>query len=157
MSTNPTSHLVQCKSCAHQFRIEYLKRCPNCRAKINSWDFTKSVDILTEPAAAKVPVSASSNTGKSTTKSEVGSVDPLLLEQRRTTHAIRSIAIFILIQVTASVISAIFFAIGFAMDMGAQYGDGGGVGMYAFGGIIALGGLVASLNAAWSEYSKSSS
>jgi hypothetical protein len=68
------SKLVQCKKCQHQFRIEYLKHCPNC----------------------------------------------------------------------------------LAIDITADSGSGGGGSLYTIAVIVALGGLIAALSSAWSEYSQSS-
>lgn len=72
--------------------------------------------------------------------------------QLKTLHAVRSIAIFILIMVTASVISVVLYGIGIVSGQ-----DGsGGEGFLVFGVLVALVGLIAALSAAWSEYSKSS-
>lgn len=149
MSSQPTSKLVQCKSCAHQFRIEYLKRCPNCRAKINSWDFTKSVEVIPEAPQTSNSQTKTSTTATSLKSAPIATIDPLLLQAQRTTHAVRSIAIFILIQMTSSVVAAIFFGIGFAM------GKSEGSAMFVLGGLTALIGLFASISAAWREYSES--
>ena len=145
------SKMVRCKACAAEFRIEYLKRCPNCRAKINSWDFTKSVDVIPESEATP-----NENKGKSKPVPQPEIFTKALSAEERTTHAVRSIAIFILIQVTASVISAIFAGIGLAIDLSSDGSSGGGAAMYILAVIISVIGLFASLNAAWSEYSKSS-
>ena len=145
------SKMVRCKACGYEFRIEYLKRCPNCRAKINSWDFTKSVDVIPE-----AEVTSPKSGAKSEPVPEPEILTRNLSAEERTTHAVRSIAIFILIQVTASVISAIFAGIGLAIDLSSNGDSGGGAAMYIFAVIISVIGLFASLNAAWSEYSKSS-
>lgn len=143
--------MVRCKACAHEFRIEYLKRCPNCRAKINSWDFTKSVDVIAE--AEVTPEAEKSKSGS--LQMHAAPIKTLSAEER-TTHAIRSIAIFILIQVTSSVIAAIFAGIGLVIDLSSERGSGGGAAMYVFAVLIAAGGLLAALSSAWSEYSQSS-
>jgi hypothetical protein len=70
----------------------------------------------------------------------------------RTLHAVRSIAIFILIMVTSSFISIFLYAIALVRS---EYGNDG-EGFLVFSGLIALIGLIAALIAAWSEYSKSS-
>jgi hypothetical protein len=145
------SKLVRCKACSHEFRIEYLKRCPSCRAKINIWDFAKSVDVIAPAGTApesrrpKIEKLGKAEAALSTRSAE-----------ERTTHAVRSIAIFILIQVTASVISAILAGIGLAIDISSGDSSGGGAAMYILAIVTLLIGLFASLNAAWSEYSKSS-
>jgi hypothetical protein len=144
------SKLVRCKSCDHEFRIEYLKRCPSCRAKINAWDFTKSVEVIPEEELA--PEEKKEGSG---TLQHAKIIAKSLSAEERTTHAVRSIAIFILIQVTSTVIAAIFAGIGIAMDISAD-GSSGGAAMYVFAVLIAAGGLLAALSSAWSEYSQSS-
>jgi hypothetical protein len=153
VSETPTTKLVLCKSCGARFRIESLKRCPRCRVKINSLNFTKSVEVIPEEQAGNTEVANGRPISQGT---QFSAGTRTQTAEERTTHAVRSIAIFILIQVTSSVFSGVFFGIGVVMDMNSEYGDGGGIAMYIIAALIAIGGLIASLNAAWSEYSKSS-
>ena len=73
----------------------------------------------------------------------------LLLEARRTTHAVRAIARFVLLIVTYQVFAAIFLFLATALD--AAGSSDASVGFALFGGVIAVAGLIHALVAGHSE------
>lgn len=148
--------LVRCKRCGHEFRIGTARQCPACRTKISWFNYEKDVELV-EDLSVKLdevnqPLKVQPGKSKSENKAQSipvrSSVD---IEAAKTTHAVRSIAIFILVQVTSSVIAAVIAGIGFGMTASGSDGQG----FVVFGGLIAIGGLLAAITFAWSEYSQS--
>ena len=77
----------------------------------------------------------------------------LLLEARRTTHAVRALARFVLLIVTYQVFAAIAWVAGVvALAAG---GDGGATAFFVIGGLISIIGLFHSLTAGYEELSLS--
>lgn len=77
----------------------------------------------------------------------------LLLEARRTTHAVRAIARFVLLIVTYQVFATILVA--FGLGIGGAGSDGGATAFFVIGGLISIIGLFHSLTAGYDELSLS--
>jgi hypothetical protein len=78
----------------------------------------------------------------------------VLLETQRTTHAVRAIARFLILEVTYGVVGALLIALGV---ISLTVADGGGLaGILILGGAgTIVAGLIHSLQAGWDELSKS--
>lgn len=82
--------------------------------------------------------------------------EQLLVEARRTTHAVRAIARFTILQVTYSVTTALLGTLGaFALIYDVDSGGTVGVPLLVFAGLLAVVGLIHSISAGWSELGKS--
>lgn len=79
----------------------------------------------------------------------------VLREQQRTTHAVRAIAVFILILFPASFISTLLLAWGFMTRAAcggycSSYEPSGGP-QFFFGGLLLLAGIVTAIVRGWAE------
>jgi hypothetical protein len=89
------------------------------------------------------------------TASESGSAQSeLLVETQRTTHAVRAIARFLILEVTYGVAGALLIALGVISLTVSGGGTFAGVLILGGGGTI-VAGLIHSLQAGWDELSKS--
>jgi hypothetical protein len=80
-----------------------------------------------------------------TDKSDSELLELLLLETRKTKHATRALANFVLIFFTYEVVAAFFIFVGIAQD------DGFGVVFAVVGGLLAVIGVVHTLWSSWRE------
>lgn len=78
----------------------------------------------------------------------------MLAEARRTTHAVRALARFSILQVTYSVVSAVILIPGLLLTA-TEGPSGSAVFFYFTAGVVALVGLAHALTAGWSELGKS--
>jgi hypothetical protein len=78
----------------------------------------------------------------------------LLLEAQRTTHAVRAIARFVILQVTYTVVGALLIGLG-TMSLAAPGATGLTVILIIGGGGVIIAGLIHSLQSGWDELNKS--
>ena len=125
--------LYSCPNCRRSYRADKLAECPGC--------FTEA-PIMGEES----PVSGS-NWGALVSESNWGASNPntidslstrtIVAAQDRTTHAIRSLAVFVLISISTSLIGYLIIAISAGSVLGCSSGDSS---CYASsGGAIYLG------------------
>lgn len=74
----------------------------------------------------------------------------ILLQSRRTTHAVRAIARFVLLIVTYQVVAGVLIGLGLVLA-----GDDAGSLMVLIGLVLAVVGLIHSLTASWDEFGMS--
>ncbi len=146
-----------CEACSSETEMSVFE-CSKCGG---SSFVHKREDVKgsSRPASAPKPVTTSKTQTTSqpapvtvntpSQKIQVDRINELIIEQRKTTHAVRAIAIYLLYQFITMV------ATGFILGIESANPDYSGDGYIIAAGLALIGGTVTSLFAALSELSKS--
>jgi hypothetical protein len=109
---------MTCKNCSTKFTGTSDFECPACAQYFASMLFAKKGSAVTESEPAPIEIespkkSAPKNATPTNPYSGSASLDDLLKEQERTTHAVRSLAVFFFDWLLTSVIASMFILVGF--------------------------------------------
>ena len=126
--------LFQCPDCGREYRSDKLASCPGCGH---------------EAEGSSIPRFASSS-------AETAQYDQLMVWAiDRTTHAVRSIAIFLFTMVCTLTLSTVLFVAGFAVRSNCSLSDCGDGGLQNFAITIAIVGMLAAIGLGIRELIKS--
>ena len=146
-----------CEACSSETEMSVFE-CGKCGG---SSFVHKREDVkgITQPASTPKPTSTSkaqttpppvpAAVSTPSQKIQVDRINELIVEQRKTTHAVRAIAIYLLYQFITMV------ATGFILGIESANPDYSGDGYIITAGLALIGGTVTSIFAALSELSKS--